>query len=168
MSSGWHIIHCMSSGRLSRNWYLIRMSYGNAVMSSGWHRLPFVSHSDEIANFDFPHHAVALQRFRRNPITCYMADLPVYHRGYADLVRYATILKQVRRVYYVMKRLLYLKHNCWSSYYDFTHCSCFIVLHCRLVLLNCSHIFSLTSITRSNHMIFFHSNDVKLKANTNK
>ena len=64
MSSGWHIIHRMSSGRLSRNWYLIRMSYDNAVMSSGWHRLPFVSHPDEIANFDFPHHAVALQRFR--------------------------------------------------------------------------------------------------------
>ena len=64
MSSGWHIIHRMSSGRLSRNWYLIRMSYDNVVMSSGWHRLPFVSHPDEIANFDFPHHAMALQRFR--------------------------------------------------------------------------------------------------------
>ena len=34
-------------------------------MSSGWHRLPFLSHPDEIANFDFPHHAVALQRFRK-------------------------------------------------------------------------------------------------------
>ena len=68
MSSGWHIIHRMSSGRLSRNWYLIRMSYDNAVMSSGWHRLPFVSHPDEIANFDFPHHAVALQRFRTHAI----------------------------------------------------------------------------------------------------
>ena len=33
-------------------------------MSSGWHRLPFLSHPDEIANFHFPHHAVALQRFR--------------------------------------------------------------------------------------------------------
>ena len=56
--------HRMSSGRLSRNWYLIRMSYDNVIMSSGWQRLPFLSHSDEIANFDFPHHAVAFQRFR--------------------------------------------------------------------------------------------------------
>ena len=56
----------MSSGWLSRNWYLIQMSYENVVMSSGWHTLPFLSHPDEIANFDFPHHAVALQRFRSN------------------------------------------------------------------------------------------------------
>ena len=70
MSSGWHITHRMSSGWLSRNWYLIRMSYDNVVMSSGWHRLPFVSHPDEIANFDFPHHAVALQRFRSILICC--------------------------------------------------------------------------------------------------
>ena len=54
----------MSSGRLSRNWYLIRMSYDKVIMSSRWHRLPFLSHPDGIANFDFPHHAVALQRFR--------------------------------------------------------------------------------------------------------
>ena len=33
-------------------------------MSSGWDTLPFLSHPDEIANFHFPHHAVALQRFR--------------------------------------------------------------------------------------------------------
>ena len=57
----------MSSGWLSRNRYLIRMSYDNVIMSSGWHRLPFVSHPDEIVNFDFPHHAVALQRFRTDP-----------------------------------------------------------------------------------------------------
>ena len=56
--------HRMSSGRLSRNWYLIRMSYDKFIMSSGWHRLPFLSHPDEIGNFDFPHHAVALQCFR--------------------------------------------------------------------------------------------------------
>ena len=54
----------MSSGWLSRNRYLIRMSYDNVIMSSGWHGLPFLSHPDEIANFHFPHHAVALQRFR--------------------------------------------------------------------------------------------------------
>ena len=41
------------------------MSYGNVIMSSGWDTLPFLSHPDEIANFDFPQHAVALQRFRR-------------------------------------------------------------------------------------------------------
>ena len=39
------------------------MSYGNVIMSSGWDTLPFLSHPDEIANFDFPQHAVALQRF---------------------------------------------------------------------------------------------------------
>ena len=75
ISSGWLLdtavchpddisYHRMSSGWLSRNRYLIRMSYGNVIMSSGWHRLPFLSHPDEIVNFDFPHHAVALQRFR--------------------------------------------------------------------------------------------------------
>ena len=36
-------------------------------MSSGWDTLPFLSHPDEIANFDFPQHAVALQRFRNKP-----------------------------------------------------------------------------------------------------
>ena len=71
ISSGWvtanslchpdDILHFMSSGW---GWFLIRISYDNVVMSSGWHRLPFLSHLDEIANFDFPHHAVALQRFR--------------------------------------------------------------------------------------------------------
>ena len=56
----WHF----TSGWLSRNWYPIRMSYDNVIMSSGWHALPFLSHPDEKANFDFPQHAVALQRFR--------------------------------------------------------------------------------------------------------
>ena len=75
MSSGWLLdtavwhpddksYRHMSSGWLRRNWFLIRMSYDNVIMSSGWHTLPFLSHPDEIANFDFPHHAVALQRFR--------------------------------------------------------------------------------------------------------
>ena len=67
--------HHMSSGWLSRNWYLIRMSYDNVVMSSGWHTLPFLSHPDEIANFDFPQHAVALQRFRKFPITIHLENL---------------------------------------------------------------------------------------------
>ena len=40
------------------------MSYGNVIMSSGWDMLLFLSHPDEIANYDFPQHAVALQRFR--------------------------------------------------------------------------------------------------------
>ena len=53
--------HRMSSGGLSRNWYLIPRSYDNVIMSSGWRRLPFLNHPDEIANFDFPHHAVVLQ-----------------------------------------------------------------------------------------------------------
>ena len=54
MLSGWHIIPP----------YVIRMSYDNVIMSSGWHTLPLLSHLDEIANFDLPQHAVALQRFR--------------------------------------------------------------------------------------------------------
>ena len=58
------LFHFMSSGWLNGGWFLIRMSYGNVIMSSGWDTLPFVSHPDEIANFDFPQHAVALQRFR--------------------------------------------------------------------------------------------------------
>ena len=59
------LFHFMSSGWLNWGWFLIRMSYGNVIMSSGWDTLPFLSHPDEIANFDFPHHAVAPQRFRR-------------------------------------------------------------------------------------------------------
>ena len=75
ISSGWLLdtavchpndisYHHMSSRWLSRNWYLIRMSYDNVVMLSGWHTLPFLNHPNEIANFDFPHHAMALQRSR--------------------------------------------------------------------------------------------------------
>ena len=81
ISSGWLLdtvchpddisYHRMSSGWLSRNWYLIRMSYNNVIMSFGWHRLPFLNHPDEIANFDFPHHAVALQRFRSYIVKCW-------------------------------------------------------------------------------------------------
>ena len=59
-------IHLMSSGRLNWGWYLIRMSYGNVIMSYGWDTLPLLSHTNEIANFDFSQHAVALQRFRCN------------------------------------------------------------------------------------------------------
>ena len=36
-------------------------------MSSEWQWLPFLSHPDEIVNFNFPHHAVALHRFRKFP-----------------------------------------------------------------------------------------------------
>ena len=63
--------HRKSSGWLSRNWYIIRMSYDNVIMSSGWHTHPLLSHPDEIANFDFAQHALALQRFRTLPtVTC--------------------------------------------------------------------------------------------------
>ena len=58
------LFHFMSSGWLNWGWFLIRMSYGNVIMSSGWDTLPFLSHPDEIANLDFPHHAMALQCFR--------------------------------------------------------------------------------------------------------
>ena len=59
----------MSSGWLSWSRYLIRMSYGNVILSSKWHTLTFSSHPNEIANFDFSQHAVALQRFR-TVVTC--------------------------------------------------------------------------------------------------
>ena len=39
-------------------------------MSSGWHTLPFLSHPDEIANFEFSQHAVALQHFGTAPSPC--------------------------------------------------------------------------------------------------
>ena len=82
MYSGWHTAsyHHMSSGLLSGNWYLIRMSYDNVVMSSGWHTLPFLCHLDEIANFEFPQNAVALQRFRTNQLWC-VSGSP-YYREY--------------------------------------------------------------------------------------
>ena len=83
ISSGWLTVnslchpddisfHLMSSGWLNWAWYLIRMTYGSVIMSSGWDTLPVLSHPDEIANFDFPHHAVALQRFRT-----YRATVPM-------------------------------------------------------------------------------------------
>ena len=40
------------------------MGYDNVIMPSGLHMLPFLSHPDEIANFDFSQHAVSLRRFR--------------------------------------------------------------------------------------------------------
>ena len=57
------LFHFMSPRWLNWGWFLIRMSYDNIIMSSGWDMLPFLSHPDEIANFDFPQDAVALQRF---------------------------------------------------------------------------------------------------------
>ena len=80
ISSGWHdVIWALSHpdqlapGRISPgwlldtavNWYLIRISYDNVIMASGRHTLPFLNHPDEKANFDFPHHVVALQRFNK-------------------------------------------------------------------------------------------------------
>ena len=93
ISSGWLLdtavchpddisYHHMSSGWLSRNWYIIRMSYDNVIMSSGWHTLPLLSHPDEIANFDFPQHAVALQRFRNIP--CWAAIVPIVIKHWRD------------------------------------------------------------------------------------
>ena len=54
----------MSSGWLSWHWYLIWISYGNVIMSSRWYKLPFLSHLDELANFNLSQHAVDLQHFR--------------------------------------------------------------------------------------------------------
>ena len=60
--------HLMSSGWLNWGWYLIWMSNGNVIMSSGWDTLPFLSHPDDITNFDFSQRAVARQRFRSNAV----------------------------------------------------------------------------------------------------
>ena len=72
----------MSSGWLNWRWYLIRMSYGNVIMSSGWHTLPFLSHPDEIRNFVFSQHAVALQCFRTYQGKEHLMKL--YHRCIAN------------------------------------------------------------------------------------
>ena len=55
--------HLMSSRWLNWGCYLIQMSYGNIIMSSGWYMLPFLSHLDELENFNLSQHAVALQPF---------------------------------------------------------------------------------------------------------
>ena len=73
------------------------MSYGNVIMSSGWDTLPFLSHPDEIANFDFPQHAVALQRFRNilQDIISHF-DNGVWFKKYSlKLLMTQEILKQV-------------------------------------------------------------------------
>ena len=58
------LFRLMSPRWLNWGWYLIRMGYGNVILSSGWDILPFLSHTDDITNFNFSQHAVALQRFR--------------------------------------------------------------------------------------------------------
>ena len=56
------VFHLMLPGWLNSGCYLIRVSYGNIIMSPRWQTLP-LSHPDEIANFDFSH-VVALRGFR--------------------------------------------------------------------------------------------------------
>ena len=86
------LFHFMSSGWLNWGWFLIRMSYGNAIMSSGWDMLPFLSHPDEIANFDFPHHAVALQRFRNIQISkIFIIDIHTF-----EMYRYMKIFQNYK------------------------------------------------------------------------
>ena len=76
------LFHFMSSGWLNWGWFHIRMSYGNVIMLSGWDTLPFLTHPDEIANFDFPHHAVALRRFRTyQPLPCCRAMIILWKPG---------------------------------------------------------------------------------------
>ena len=52
--SGDILFYLMSSGRLNWSWYLIRMSYSNVNMSSGWDTRTFWRHHD----FGFPQHAL--------------------------------------------------------------------------------------------------------------
>ena len=60
VSCRWHTLPSYVIRWLNWGWYPIQMSYSNVIMSSRWDTLPFLSHPDEIANFDFPQHAVAL------------------------------------------------------------------------------------------------------------
>ena len=93
------LVHFMSSGSgwLNWGWFLIRMSYGNVIMSSGWDTLPFLSHPDEIANFYFPHHAVALQRFRTiTTVVCRNADI---HYGDIIMIAIASQITTLTIVY---------------------------------------------------------------------
>ena len=59
---------------LSWSLYLIQMSYRNVIMSLEWHTLSFLIHLDEILDFDFSQHAVALQRFRIKCHQCQFQD----------------------------------------------------------------------------------------------
>ena len=70
----------MPSGWLSWSCCLIRMSYKNVIMSSGRRTLPFLSHPDKIANFDFSQRAVVLQRFR-SLILCGLIFMPLSVEG---------------------------------------------------------------------------------------
>ena len=82
MSSGWHIIPP----------YVIR-HYDNVIMPSGWHTLSLLSHPNEIANFDFPQHAVALQRFRTPPsiphhtVYCLSSKMTKWHESLLRISR---------------------------------------------------------------------------------
>ena len=72
-------ILCHPDDLLNWGWYLTRMSYGIVIMSSGSDTLPFLSHPDEIAIFDFPQHAVALQRFcASSPRLTKLIRMPLY------------------------------------------------------------------------------------------
>ena len=114
ISSGWLTVnslchpddipfHLMSSGWLNWAWYLIRMSYGSVIMSSGWDTLPVLSHPDEIANFDFLHHAVALQRFRRY--------------GLAESNRYETRFDPVCHVHKEYIKMIWQLRTLWYHNY---------------------------------------------------
>ena len=133
ISSGWvtanslchpddMLFHLMSSGWLKWGWYLIRMNYGNVIMSPGWHTLPFLSHPDEIANFDFSQHTVALQRFRRGemvvvtpcwvnprgsngPLTSHLKKFtPMFHWKYKHII-------PVKLIKWVVEWLQYTRYK---------------------------------------------------------
>ena len=124
----------MSSGWLNWAWYLIRMSYGSVIMSSGWDTLPVLSHPDEIANFDFPHHAVALQRFRsKNMMLLFENKL-----SYIFCVVGAGVTN-AESAWWLIK----LNQRCWLACLlcvIFYHVFCEIWINCGYVWLRCCRI----------------------------
>ena len=65
ISSGWFIVYALC--HLDD---LPGVGISSGLVTANSLCLPFLSHPDEIANFDFPQHAVALQRFHSSEGKC--------------------------------------------------------------------------------------------------
>ena len=139
------LVHFMSSGWLNWGWFLIRMSYGSVIMSSGWDTLPFLSHPDEIANFDFPHHAVALQRFR-NRQTPRVRDLHIFS---------VVAIEISTNTYISIDKLPEWEppHTFCDGYWNFHE---YIHIHRQTPRVRDLHIFSVMAIEISTNIIHIH------------
>ena len=67
----------MSPGWLSWNQFLIRMSYGNVIISSEWPTLLLLIYPNEKSDSDWSQHAVALQCFRSYGVCSQDVPLPL-------------------------------------------------------------------------------------------